>query len=187
MKKQLNGANGAINVIATMNAGAIPLDHWTQDLEIGGGRIIGEACHYIDLISYLVDSEVEAVVMNAMGTDANEGTDNASLILRYKNGAQGIINYYSNGSKAYSKERVEVFSGGKTLIMDNFRKSTYFGCSSKGMKSSQNKGHFDQFKQFLLAIEAGKELIPFKSIYNTSKTAILAIESLKKGKWIHVD
>jgi predicted dehydrogenase/threonine dehydrogenase-like Zn-dependent dehydrogenase len=187
MKKQLKGANGAINVIATMNAGAIPLDHWTQDLEIGGGRIIGEACHYIDLISYLVDSEVEAVVMNAMGTDANEGTDNASLILRYKNGAQGIINYYSNGSKAYSKERVEVFSGGKTLIMDNFRKSTYFGCNSKGMKSSQNKGHFDQFKQFLLAIEAGKELIPFKSIYNTSKTAILAIESLKKGEWIHVD
>ena len=85
MKKQLKGANGAINVIATMNAGAIPLDHWTQDLEIGGGRIIGEACHYIDLCSYFTGSKVVSVCMNAMGVNPEENTDNATILLKYDN------------------------------------------------------------------------------------------------------
>ena len=95
MKKQLGDtSNVPMNVIATMNAGFIPEEHWTQDMEIGGGRIIGEACHLIDLITYLADSTVESIIMNAMGTNPNTGTDNASILLKYKNGTNGVINYF---------------------------------------------------------------------------------------------
>ena len=77
-----------IQVIANMNAGFIPSNHWTQDMEIGGGRIIGEACHLIDLITYLTDSLVDKVVFNAMGTNPSENTDNATLLLKYQNGSK---------------------------------------------------------------------------------------------------
>ena len=101
-----------------MNAGFIPKDVWIHDMEIGGGRIIGEACHYIDLCTYLAGSKVISVCMNAMGKNPEENTDNASILLKYENGANAVINYFANGSKGYSKERVEsLFS----------RTNTYYG------------------------------------------------------------
>lgn len=187
-KKQLGDDNTPINMIATMNAGYIPEEHWTQDMKVGGGRIIGEACHLIDLMSYLSGSLVEEVVMNALGTNPKENTDNASILLRYKNGAQGVINYFSNGSKRYSKERVEVYSQGRTMIVDNFRKSKYFGFKSKGLSQSQDKGHKKQFELFLANLQKdGSPTISFEEIINTSKTAIAAVESLKTNKWMVID
>ena len=82
-----------IQVIATMNAGFIPPEVWVHDMENGGGRIIGEACHYVDLISYFTGSDVIEVCMNAMGTNPETSTDNASIMLKYKNGSTGLINY----------------------------------------------------------------------------------------------
>lgn len=187
-KKQLgNTADSPIHVIATMNAGFIPADHWVQDMAVGGGRIIGEACHLIDLITYLADSTVESVVMNAMGTDPDSGTDNASILLKYKNGSNGVINYFANGHKAYSKERVEVYSQGRTIIMDNFRKSKYYGFKSSGMSKTQDKGHYNQFKTLIDNLKKdGSPTIPFEQVMNTSRTAIAAVESLQKGQWIDV-
>jgi predicted dehydrogenase/threonine dehydrogenase-like Zn-dependent dehydrogenase len=186
-KKQLGSGNTPINVIATMNAGAIPANHWTQDMKVGGGRIIGEACHYIDLITYLTGSTVESVVMNALGPNAEDSTDNAVIILKYKNGSQGVINYFSNGAKAYSKERIEVYSQSRTMVIDNFRKSEYFGFKSSGMSKTQDKGHYDQFKLFVERLKSGGEAtIPFHEIMNTSRAAIAAIESLKSGSWITI-
>ncbi|MFT7251105.1 MAG: putative dehydrogenase/threonine dehydrogenase-like Zn-dependent dehydrogenase, partial [Flavobacterium sp.] len=115
--------NSQMNVIATMNAGNIPANVWVHDMLVGGGRIIGEACHFIDLITYLTGSKVKAVCMNSMGINPEENTDNATILLKYENGSTGVINYFSNGSKSYSKERVEVYSQDRTLIMDNFRKT----------------------------------------------------------------
>jgi predicted dehydrogenase len=186
-KKQLGNANTPINVIATMNAGEIPMNHWTQDMRVGGGRIIGEACHYVDLISFLTGSPVESVIMNGLGPNTTEGTDNAVIILKYKNGSQGVINYFSNGSKAYSKERIEIFSNNRNIIIDNFRKSEYFGFKSSGMSKTQDKGHAEQFKLFIERLRNGGDaIISFDEIMNTSKTAIAAIESLKTGNWINV-
>ncbi len=183
-KKQLGQHSGPINVIANMNAGFIPSDHWTQDMQVGGGRIIGEACHLIDLISFLTGSLVEKVIMNALGPNIEEGTDNASILLRYANGSQGVINYFSNGSKAYSKERVEVYSQNRTIVIDNFRKSRYYGFKSKGLKQAQDKGHQEQFRRFVEMVKNGGEaIIPFESLMNTSWAAISAVESLKKGHW----
>jgi predicted dehydrogenase len=186
-KKQLGSANTPINIIATMNAGEIPMNHWTQDMRVGGGRIIGEACHYVDLITFLTGSIVESVVMNGLGPNTSDNTDNAVILLKYQNGSQGIINYFSNGSKAYSKERVEIYSNNRTMVIDNFRKSEYFGFKSSGMKATQDKGHYNQFKLFVERLRTGGEAtIPFSDIMNTSKTVIAAVESLKTGRWINV-
>lgn len=185
VKKHLGDSNTLINVIATINAGDIAANHWTQDMNIGGGRIIGEACHLIDLITYLSGSLVESVVMNAMGQNPAENTDNVSILLKYKNGSTGTINYISNGNKGYSKERIEVYSQGKTMIIDNFKKSEYYGTKSSEMSLSQNKGHSEQFRLFLERLRHGGEaIIPIDEIINTSKASLAAVESLKTKNWV---
>jgi predicted dehydrogenase len=95
--------DGPKNIVATMNAGFIPADMWVHDLAIGGGRIIGEACHFIDLCSYIAGSRITSVCMNAMGENPEENTDNASILLRYENGTNAVINYFANGSKSYAQ------------------------------------------------------------------------------------
>ena len=188
MKKALGSSTTPINIVATMNAGFIPKDVWVHDMEIGGGRIIGEACHYIDLCSYLAGSKVVSVCMNAMGKNPEENTDNASILLKYENGSNAVINYFANGSKSYSKERVEVYSQERTLVMDNWR--TLKGFGFKGLsssKSGQNKGHFNQFQELLFQQEnGGNPIIPFDDIVNTTKATFAAIESLKEGKWVSI-
>lgn len=177
-----------MNVIATMNAGFIPANVWVHDMKTGGGRIIGEACHYIDLISFLTGSKVKAVCMNAMGANPEENTDNASILLRYENGSTGVINYFANGSKAYAKERVEVFSQERTLIMDNFRETKGYGVKGfSKLKTSMDKGHKNQFHKLIRTIQSGGEaLIPFASIVNTTQASFAAIQSLKENRWVEI-
>ncbi|MEW4922387.1 bi-domain-containing oxidoreductase [Algibacter sp. 2305UL17-15] len=188
MKQLLGNDNAPINIVATMNAGFIPAEVWVHDMEVGGGRIIGEACHYIDLCSYFAGSKVKAVCMNAMGANPEENTDNASILLQYENGTNAVINYFANGSKAYSKERLEVYSQERTLIMDNWRKLKGYGFkgfSKAGTK--QDKGHFNQFNELVKQQQkGGTAIIPFDDIVNTTKASFAAIESLKSGKWIAI-
>ena len=187
IKTQLDPSAGK-NFIATMNAGHIPSDVWVHDMEVGGGRIIGEACHYIDLITFLSGSKVKEVCMNAMGVHPEENTDNASILLKYENGDHGVINYFANGNKGYSKERLEVYSQGKTLIMDNFRTTYGYGTSGfKSLKTKLDKGHKNQFAQLIdRAKNGGEALIPFDEIVNTTKASFAAIESLKSNAWVSV-
>ena len=186
--KQLLGA-GPKNIIATMNAGYIPLDSWVQDLEVGGGRIIGEACHFIDLCSYFAGCKVISVCMSAMGETPQENTDNASIMLKYEDGTNAVINYFANGSKSYEKERVEVFSQGRVLILDNWRKLSGYGFKGfSSMSKSMDKGHNSEFS--LLndrMIHGGEPLISFESIVNTTKSSFAAIRSLKGRGWIDVE
>ena len=188
MKKALGNDDTPVNIIATMNAGFIPKDVWVHDMQLGGGRIIGEACHYIDLCSYLTGSKIILVCMNAMGKNPAEDTDNASILLKYENGSTAVINYFANGSKSYSKERVEVYSQERTMVMDNWRKLKFHGF--KGVSNSsvrQDKGHFNQFQKLIDQHKKGGEpIIPFDSIVNTTKASFAAIASLKEGKWISI-
>jgi predicted dehydrogenase len=185
--KSLLGAS-QMNVIATMNAGPIPTNVWVHDMIVGGGRIIGEACHFIDLITYLTGSKVKAVCMNAMGINPEDNTDNANILLKYENGSTGVINYFSNGSKAYSKERVEVYSQERTLIMDNFRITNGYGFKGfSKLKTALDKGHKNQFHKLILQSKSGgNPLIPFDEIVNTTQASFAAIESLQKGQWIEL-
>lgn len=185
--KEMLKNSSAINVVATMNAGFIPGNSWVQDMKVGGGRIIGEACHLIDLITYLTGSLVDEVVMNALGNNSEENTDNASILLKYKDGSNGVINYFANGSKAYSKERFEIYSQGRTVIIDNFRKLKCYGFSNSGFSKTQDKGHYEQFRLLQERLTTGGQaLIPIAETLNTSRAALAAIESLKKGSWVKV-
>jgi predicted dehydrogenase/threonine dehydrogenase-like Zn-dependent dehydrogenase len=177
-----------MNVIATMNAGVIPPEVWVHDMEVGGGRIIGEACHYLDLMVYLTGSKIKAVCMNALGQNPAENTDNASILVKMENGSTGVVNYFANGSKSYAKERLEVFSQEKVLIMDNFIKTTGYG--TKGfskLKTKLDKGHKAQFGRILEKIKEGDvALIPYEELINVTKASFAAIQSLKEGKWIEI-
>lgn len=187
MKKLLG--EGAKNIVATMNAGFIPPEVWVHDLQVGGGRIVGEACHFIDLCSYLAGSKVVSVCVNALGQNPQENTDNMSILLRYENGSNAVINYFANGSKSYPKEKVEVFYQEKVLTLDNWRLLLGFGFKNfKKMKSGMDKGHKDEFA--LLnerTINGGVALIPFDSIVNTTKASFACITSLKENRWVNID
>lgn len=186
--KKLVG-DGPKNIIANMNAGFIPPEVWVHDLEIGGGRIVGEACHFIDLCSYFAGSKVISVCMNAMGENPQENTDNASILLRYENGTNAVINYFANGSKSYPKERVEVFSQERVFVLDNWRKLTGYGAKGfSKMSGRMDKGQANEFAMLNERIKKGGEsLIPIESIVNTTKASFAAIQSLKERRWIDIE
>jgi predicted dehydrogenase/threonine dehydrogenase-like Zn-dependent dehydrogenase len=186
--KSLVNPDAPKNIIATMNAGFIPQDVWVHDMEIGGGRIVGEACHFMDLITFLSGSKIKSVCMSSLGKTAEVNTDNASILLKYENGDQGTIHYFSNGNKAYSKERVELYCQEKTIIMDNFRTTKGFGYSNfNTLKTKLDKGHQSQFDALQKRIkEGGDALILFDEIENTSKASFAAIQSLQEKSWIDI-
>jgi predicted dehydrogenase/threonine dehydrogenase-like Zn-dependent dehydrogenase len=189
MKQAIGAGDTPINVIATMNAGAIPPEVWVHDLQVGGGRIVGEACHFIDLIAFYTGSNVTAVCMNAMGLNPEQHTDNATLLLKFANGSTGVINYFANGSKAYSKERVEIYSQERTLVLDNWRSLKAYGFKGlSGLKTKMDKGHKAQFQQLVQHVNTGgSPLIAMDSLVNTTRASFAAIESLKTGAWVHVE
>lgn len=188
IKRNLGNTPGNINIIATMNAGFIPQDVWVHDMSVGGGRILGEACHYFDLVVYLSGSHIIEVCMNALGENPKENTDNASILLKMQNGSQAVINYFSNGAKSYSKERLEVYHQERTWVMDNFRSTKGYGTKGfKGVKTKIDKGHKAQFQLLIRKIqEGGEPLIPIGDVINVSKASFAAIQSLKENRWIKI-
>ena len=187
--KTLVPTSSSKNMIATMNAGFIPDNVWIHDMEVGGGRIIGEACHYMDLLVYLSGSKISSVCMNALGNHPAENTDNASILVKFENGDNGVINYFSNGSKSYSKERLEIYFDEKTIVMDNFRETQGYGIKNfSSLKTKQDKGHKNQFEKLVkLNREGGSPLIPFDEIANVTKASFAALESLKVNNWVKVN
>lgn len=185
MKELLAPIKEPKSFIMTMNAGSIPADHWTQDNNVGGGRIIGEACHFIDLMRYLADSEIVSVQARRMGdTDAVEITeDKAAIILGFADGSFGTIHYLANGAASFPKERVEVFVAGKVLQLDNFVKLKGFGW--KGFKKlnlwKQDKGQNNCSKLFLDAIKNGTAApISASEIFEVASISIDIAQQLRK-------
>ncbi len=187
--KSLLPSSSPKNMIATMNAGFIPENTWVHDMNTGGGRIIGEACHYIDLLTYLSGSNVAAVCMNSMGIHPLQNTDNATILIKFKNGDNASINYFSNGNKAYSKERLEIYFDEKTVTMDNFRETKAYGVNGfTKLSTSQDKGHKAQFDLLLEKLKtSGEPLISFDEIVNTTKASFAAIQSMKNGGWVYIN
>ncbi len=118
MKALLAAVSGPKSMAMTVNAGAIPASHWTQDPQVGGGRIIGEACHFIDLLRHLAGSEIEDAAIDRMQSQCG---DTATISLRFTDGSIGAVHYFANGPKSLSKERLEVFASGRVLQLDNYR------------------------------------------------------------------
>ena len=184
MKSLLDEVTEPKTFMTVMNAGAIPADHWVQDKLIGGGRIIGEACHHIDLLRFLADSPITSVTAKCIGgfsTDIPE--DKAVIVLGFEDGSFGTIHYLANGGTAFPKERVEVFAGGATLHLDNFL--TLRGYNWPGFKKMgsirQDKGQrscVDAFVQTLL--NGGPTPIEPSQLFETSKITIDAATQLSE-------
>lgn len=151
MKQLLNGVTEPKTLVMTVNAGHIPRDHWTQDRLIGGGRIIGEGCHFVDLLRFLAASPIVGVQATSAGEDSVTAT------LRFADGSIGTVHYFSNGHKSFPKEQLEVFCGGKVLQLDNFRRLRGYGWSGfrKMDLWSQDKGQRACVAAFADAIRRG--------------------------------
>jgi predicted dehydrogenase len=152
IKQLLDTVIAPKSFIITVNAGAIPAGHWTQDPESGGGRIIGEACHFIDLLRFLAASTITEFDSSFMTTITR---DTATINLKFSDGSVGTIHYFANGSKSFPKERLEVFTAGRVLALDNFRKLTGYGWPgfSKMNLWSQDKGQAACVKAFVDSIQ----------------------------------
>jgi predicted dehydrogenase/threonine dehydrogenase-like Zn-dependent dehydrogenase len=168
-----------------INVGKIAADHWTQDKEIGGGRIIGEVCHFVDLAMFIAGSKpvsLSAVAMN----DALSLNDTLCVSVKYANGSIANISYFANGSKELSKEHLEIFSNGVTAVIEDFKQLSIYGKKKKKSNLIQNKGHAEEIKQFLEAVKNGTPTpIPFGEIYLSSKMSFDIIKSIKTKKVIH--
>jgi predicted dehydrogenase len=174
IKQLLGGVRGPKAFVATVNAGAIPADHWTQDRETGGGRIIGEACHFIDLLRFLAGAAIADCHRTAMDTATR---DTITLQLRFADGSIGTIHYFANGSKSFPKERLEVFAEGRVLQLDNFRKLTGYGWPDFGKMNlwRQDKGQQACAQAFVAAAAGrGPAPIPFDELMEVSRVAIEA-------------
>jgi predicted dehydrogenase len=184
IKKLLGGVPEPKALIITVNAGAIPADHWTQDPAVGGGRIIGEGCHFIDLLQFLVGASVASVRVAALGKQRMTGTgdDKVTFTLGFLDGSIGTVHYLANGHKSFPKERLEVFCGGRILQLDNFRRLRGFGWP--GFKKmnlwQQDKGNQACVAAFVEAIRQGKHSpIPFQELIATTLTTFAVAEGLK--------
>ncbi len=167
-----------------VNAGFLPKEHWTQDPVEGGGRIIGEVCHFIDTIQYITDGEPASVFAQSLSMSGERSqSDNIAVTIRFSNGSVGVISYLANGDSALPKERIEIFSGGKTAIIDNFKVlETYQGGTRKVHETtSGEKGHEAEVEEFVNSIHLAKDLIPFDSLVATSRATFKIIESLESG------
>ena len=187
IRRLLSGNNEPLCMNMTVNAGTIPADHWTQDPERGGGRIIGEGCHFIDLLSYIADSPAKS--LSAMMVNGNTAvqTDKMSIVLKFEDGSVGTVNYFSNGSKSYPKEMIEVFGNGRVIKMENFRRTLGFGFPGfkKFRTSRQDKGHKSEIAEFVDCIsKGGSPIIPFSQLVNITRASFAAMESSRENKVI---
>lgn len=172
-------------LILTINAGAIPTDHWTQDIQIGGGRIIGEACHFIDLARFLVGYPILSVQANSIANHAHGDAlgDKATITISFADGSLATVHYFANGANSFPKERVEVFTAGRVLQLNNFRKLKGFGWPrfKKMNLWRQDKGQTACVAAFLHSIKNGEPSpIPVNELFEVARVTIEAAEQIRK-------
>ena len=178
-RQLLAGAPGAKTLVMTVNAGAIPVAHWTQDRTVGGGRLVGEGCHFVDLLRFLVGAPIKSFQVARM---AGATPDTASVTLRFEDGSLGTLLYLANGSKAFPKERLEVFAAGRVLQLDNFRRLIGFGWPgfTKMNLWRQDKGQTACTAAFVAALKSGgASPIPLGELVEVSRISIQIEEALR--------
>ena len=175
--------NAPMYVHYRVNAGPIPLNHWTQDPEIGGGRIIGEGCHFVDFITYLVGAAPVSVAAHSLPDSGKYREDNVSMTFTFPDGSMGVVDYLANGDKSFPKERVEAFCGGQVAVLDDFVSLlTVKDGKKKETKGAQNKGWVEEWKVFAGSIrEGGEPPISYEQLIGVTKVTFAAVESLRTG------
>jgi predicted dehydrogenase/threonine dehydrogenase-like Zn-dependent dehydrogenase len=179
LRKFLQDVHEPLALHYRVNAGFLPTDHWLNDPLQGGGRILGEVCHFVDFLCFLTNSSAVEVETRSLPNPGQYSNDNVVCSLRFADGSQGTISYLANGDKSYSKERIEVFGGGTVAVLEDFRRLELVRGGKKRVFRSalrQDKGHRGEWEAFVTAIRTGAESpIPFHEIINTMR-ATLALE-----------
>jgi len=180
IKKKLG--SGKMSMIYRCNAGSIPGDSWIQDMKVGGGRIIGEACHFIDFMAYICGSKPVKVMASVMPDNQNLN-DTMNIIVEFENGSSGVVAYYANGSKAMHKEYFEVFSAGASATIDDFNETKFYtkGKPAKFSTRSQDKGQKTMMENFFAEIRNGKTPIPMDEIFAVTLASFAALKSVQEG------
>lgn len=184
IKKEFKHINEPLVINIRINAGLIPKNHWTQQPEIGGGRIVGEICHFIDLMQYFTSAEPVKVFAESISTDNTKITpeDNIAVVIKFSDGSIGNLTYMANGNKEMPKERIEVFGAGNIGIINDFRDGMFFREGKTIRLKSTGKGHKEEIIEFLNAIKSGEESpISFRSICLTTLTTFKILDSLYTG------
>jgi len=172
MRSLLAATPGPKCMIMTVNAGAIAASHWTQDRIAGGGRVIGEACHFIDLLRHIAGCRITSAEARAM---KDETLDSVSLSLSFADGSIGTVHYIANGNRGFPKERLEVFTGGRILQLDNFRRLTGYGWPNFSSERlwRQDKGQRAAVAAFVAAVrESAASPIPLDELIEVSRVSI---------------
>lgn len=175
--------SGPMSMTFRINAGSIPADSWIQDPEIGGGRIVGEACHFIDYLTCINGSLPNRISTMAL-PDPLGLNDTVSILIGFENGSTGVVAYFANGSKELPKEQVEIFASGRTAVLSDFKELSIYGKGKvkKTKLLNQNKGQREMVHSFLNGIAtSGESPIPFRETYAVTKATFKVLESLREG------
>lgn len=184
----LQGRSQPLAAHYRVNAGPLPPYHWLHDPTRGGGRLLGEGCHFIDYLIFLVDATPVAVSAVALPGDENNVQDNVQVTLRFADGSLGTLSYLANGDRSLPKERLEVYCGGKVAVLDDFRALdlTSDG-NTRGLRRNQDKGHRAIWQAFLVSLRAGgPPPIAYEQLLGGARAALAAVRSLETGKEIQL-
>ncbi len=165
-----------------INAGYIPLNHWTHDPTQGGGRLIGEGCHFVDFISFLVGATPVSVIAQALPDQGRYREDNASLTFNFADGSIGVVDYLANGDKSFAKERVEVFCGGRIAVLDDYRSLELVENGNRTTRKSafkQDKGHLGEMQALTQSLVNGIAAIPYEQLLATTRATFAAVASIR--------
>ncbi|MBN2549226.1 MAG: Gfo/Idh/MocA family oxidoreductase, partial [Anaerolineales bacterium] len=190
LKEFLSGRGEPLVAYYRVNAGFIPLNHWTHDPQQGGGRIIGEGCHFIDFLTYLVGAHPLQVTAQGLPNGGRYREDNVLLTFTFPDGSVGAVSYLANGDKSFPKERVEVFTSGRVAVLDDYRSLELVQDGRRQVIQSrlrQDKGHRGEWQAFSAAILAGgPPPIPYEQIFGVMQATFAAVEALRSGKTVDI-
>jgi predicted dehydrogenase len=184
VKQLLAGRAQPVAISVMVNAGDIPANSWVQSAEQGGGRMIGEGCHFIDLAMYLVGQPIIRVYADMFGPKAGAiRDDKMSVSLGFADGSMATVHYWANGPKSFPKERIDVFSEGRALTIDNWRRIlAYSWPGARSMRMRQDKGHKAEVAAFLQRVgQGGPPLIPFHEADRVTLASFAAVRSAREG------
>ncbi|MCB1184551.1 bi-domain-containing oxidoreductase [bacterium] len=175
---------GPLTMMYRISAGHIPKEHWTQDPVEGGGRILGEVCHFIDLMQFMCDADPVAVAALCIDTAnaANKADDNVVISLRFADGSVGSIGYFAEGAKAMPKERLEVLGAGLSAVIDNFQKVELYSGRGRRVSKHAGKGHAEEVKAFLAGVQKGAPPIATSSQIATTAATLAVLDALASGR-----
>jgi predicted dehydrogenase len=190
MKAFLEGRQEPLAAYYRVNAGFIPATHWVHDPEQGGGRIIGEACHFVDFLTFLVGTPPVSVAAQPLPDGGRYCEDNAILTFGFPDGSSGTVAYLANGDKSFPKERVEVFAGGQVAVLDDYRSLELVQDGRREIVRSrlrQDKGHHAEWEAFVSAILAGgPPPIPYPHLFCATRATFAALDSLRSGDRVQI-